>query len=371
MNLQNLRTSFSNVPNQIGNKIGRNLHKQKDHPIELVCRKIIDYFINLDTYKFKVFDDLDPFVKIEDNFDKLLLSKDHPARSKSDTYYVSEEIVLRTHTSAHQNQLLAKGEESFLVIGDVYRKDEIDKSHYPVFHQMEILTLVDDDKDPVSELKKMLTGLVNTLFYNCEFRINDDYFPFTDPSFEVEVMYMGNWLEILGCGVVHEQIMKNNGLNNRRAFAIGLGMERLAMIFFEIPDIRYMWSTHERFIDQFANCDLNDQYNKFKPYSELPSITKDISFYLPDNSLDADKKWILENDFFEYIRGVSGELLENVALMSTFYNDKVKKDSRAYRMTYSPNDPKYTNPSTFTEDINNIQTELRNDIEKVLNIELR
>ena len=362
------KTDFCNIPKTIEDKIGRNLHKQKNHPIEIVKRRILDYFLNLPNYKFSIFEDLSPFVTVEDNFDKLLIKKDHPARSKSDTYYVNEQILLRTHTTAHQNELLAQGQTSFIVIGDVYRKDEIDKSHYPVFHQMEMLTIVDKDIKPEEELKRILAGLVNHLFPNCTFRFNPDYFPFTNPSFETEVMYMEKWLEILGCGVVEKQILLNNGLEDKEAIAVGLGIERLAMIFFEIPDIRYLWSTHEKFLDQFANGDINV---KFKPYSELPSQSRDISFYLPDNSLDKDSKWIYENDFFEYIRCLSGELMEQVVLLSTFHNQKINKHSRAYRMTYSPNDPKYKNPADFTIMVNEIQNEIRTGIEAKLGIQLR
>ena len=100
----------------------------------------------------------------------------HPARSKTDTYYVNEKEVLRTHTSAHQNQLLSQNYKSFIVTGDVYRKDEIDARHYPIFHQMEIFTLIDDSLDPEIELKKILSGLITYLFPNSDFRFNPDYF---------------------------------------------------------------------------------------------------------------------------------------------------------------------------------------------------
>ncbi len=361
------KTDFCNVPKSIEDKIGRNLHKQKNHPIEIIKRQILGYFTGLKEYKFNVFEDLSPYVSVVENFDKLLIKKDHPSRSKSDTYYINENMVLRTHTSAHQNELLARGHTSFIVVGDVYRKDEIDKCHYPVFHQMELLTLVEDRVNPVDELKIILSGLVEHLFPGCTFRFNPDYFPFTDPSFEVEVMYMGNWLEILGCGVVQDEILRNNGIQGKKAIALGLGIERLAMIFFQIPDIRYIWSTHEKFLDQFASGNIV----QFKPYSELPSQVRDISFYIQDNSLDKDNKWIYENDFFEYIRCMSGELMEEVTLLSTFYNQKINKHSRAYRMTYSPNDPKYKNPAEFTTLVNEIQKEIRDGIEAKLGIKLR
>jgi phenylalanyl-tRNA synthetase alpha chain len=131
------RTEYSNIGPSIEAKIGRNLHNKKNHPIEIIKRKIYEYFNELDGYDFAKFDDLPPYVNVSDNFDKLLIPKDHPARSRSDTYYINKDTVLRTQTSAHQNELLAQGHQNFLVTGDVYRKDEIDKSHYPVFHQME------------------------------------------------------------------------------------------------------------------------------------------------------------------------------------------------------------------------------------------
>jgi len=138
-----------------------------------------------------MFDNLSPIVDVSDNFDKLLIPKNHPARSKSDTYYITDEKVLRTQISAHQNELLEKGYKSFLVTGDVYRKDEINTTHYPIFHQMELLTLIEDDIDPEKELKNLLSGLVEYLFPNCKYKYNDDYFPFTNPSYEIEVEYNG------------------------------------------------------------------------------------------------------------------------------------------------------------------------------------
>lgn len=180
-----------NIPSSILEKKDRKLHNQSNHPIEIVKRSIYKYFDTLPNYKFSKFDDFDPIVSVEDNFDKLLIPNNHPARSKSDTYYFDETKVLRTHTSAHQNQLLSKGLTSFLVTGDVYRKDEIDRSHYPIFHQMEGLSLVPDNVNPEKELIKILSGLVEYLYVGCEHRINSDYFPFTNPSFEIEVKFNG------------------------------------------------------------------------------------------------------------------------------------------------------------------------------------
>ena len=356
--------SNSNITNFITSKIGRKLHNQPFHPIEIMKRHIYNYFKNLEKYQFNFFDDLDPIVSIEDNFDKLLIPIDHPARSKSDTYYVDETHVLRTHTSAHQNQLLAEQYKSFIVTGDVYRKDEIDARHYPVFHQMEIFTLVDETADAVYELKQLLSGLIEYLFGKRSYKFNDDYFPFTNPSFEIEVEYNNNLIEVLGCGVVEQAILQAHGLGDKQAIACGLGLDRLAMIFAEIPDIRYLWSTHGRFLCQFTDGNLN----KFQPYSILNSISKDISFYVPNNQI-SDTKWTSENDFFELLRNI--DIIEKVELLDQYHNTKLSKYSKTYRLIYSPCDPNMKDPGIFNNYVNDEQQKLRIIIVNELGVELR
>ena len=215
---------------------------------------------------------------------------------------------MRTHTSAHQCEIMRSGVDAFLCTGDVYRRDEIDSSHYPAFHQMEGVRLFDrsevTNQDIEADLKSLLTGLVQHLFgEDCEMRWRDDYFPFTTPSFEVEVKYQGNWLEVLGCGVIHHQVLRNSGVllqgpdgkdSGKVGWAFGLGLERLAMVLFSIPDIRLFWTKDERFLSQFKK---GDTITKFVPYSKYPSCYKDVSFWLPDAS--SDNKSFHENDFFE------------------------------------------------------------------------
>lgn len=360
------KTDYCNIPISIIDKLQKKLHNQKNHPIEIIKNHIYTYFSNLDTYKFSMFDDLSPVVSTKNNFDDLLIPTDHPARSKSDTYYVNENQVLRTHTSAHQNELLKQNYKSFLVTGDVYRKDEIDAHHYPVFHQMEMLTLIDDTLDAIDELKKILCGLVEYLFPNCEYRFNDDYFPFTHPSFEIEVKYNDKWMEILGCGVVQPVILENNGIYDKKAIACGFGLDRLVMIFCDIKDIRCLWSEHERFLNQFAGGELV----KFQPYSVLPPQHRDISFFLPNDKLDTNKKWLEENDFFELVREHTNDMMEEVKLLDSFYNKKLCKQSHTYRLTYSPNNPDLKDGGEFFNMVNDIQNNLRDKI-KVLQIELR
>lgn len=345
-----MNNKTSNITKSIYEKMNRNIHNTKNHPIEIVKNKIYNYFGN----SFEKFDNLSSKVNVLDNFDKLLIPKTHPARSFSDTYYFDENTCLRTHTSAHQNELLSKGYKKFLVTGDVYRKDEIDSSHYPVFHQMEGVCVVEDNQDVKEEFINTIKGLVEFLFPGCEYRFNDDYFPFTNPSFEVEVKFNGEWLEILGGGIVQNEILKNNNLENKKAWAFGLGLERLAMILFKIPDIRYFWTTDERFLNQFKSGEIIE----FKEYSKYPPCHKDISFWLNE-----DYNY---NNFCEIVREMGGDFVENISLIDNFTNSKTNKTSHCYRITYRSNDRSLTN-----EEVDLVQNKVRNLIQNELNLELR
>ena len=145
------------------------------------------------------------------------------SRRPTDTYYFNRDLCLRTHTSTHQIPILKQPENNaFLVVGDVYRKDTVDRTHYPAFHQMEGVRVFTDLQETfgttdVSEvkilverdLKSVLENLAKEIFGDVEMRWNDDYFPFTDPSFELEVFYNDEWLEVLGSGVILDGVLKN------------------------------------------------------------------------------------------------------------------------------------------------------------------
>eukprot|EP01031_Cornospumella_fuschlensis_P031913 gene31913-38585_t len=251
----------NNVPDSIYEKVGRNLHLQQNHPLNIIKKRIENY---CNTYaaqhnqpSFQLFDNLEPIVTTKQCFDDLRVEPTHVSRRPSDTYYIDPDTVLRTHTSAHQTQFIRQGVQAFLCSGDVYRRDEVDASHYPVFHQMEGVRIYKDGKGKVdpkvieADLKELLTGLARHLFGDVEMRWREDYFPFTQPSFELEVLYNGNWLEVLGCGVIHEDVLRNSDRSTDAGWAFGLGLERLAMVLFDIPDIRLFWSADRRFLDQF------------------------------------------------------------------------------------------------------------------------
>jgi phenylalanyl-tRNA synthetase alpha chain len=359
-----------NVPDKIWRLMNVNLHNQKNHPLEIIKQKIYNYPY---FQKFQKFDDLAKQVSIENNFDKLLIPQNHPSRTRSDTYYIDEKTVLRTQTSAHQTELLEKGITQFLVTGDVYRKDEINKTHFPVFHQMEGLCITDDTENPIEKLHETLSGLMIYLFPDCKYRVKNDYFPFTDPSFEYEVKYKEgsdedekNWLEVLGCGIVQPDILKNCGYAGKQAWAFGLGIDRLAMNLFGIPDIRLFWSQDIKFLSQFENGEIV----KFQQYSSLDPIQKDISFYIPTEYLDENKNditksiWKRENDFFDFIRSNDKDnVIQEIYMFDTFFHPKQKMLSRTYRITYLPCDTIISNPAIFTSYTN----ELHNTYYKNIN----
>ena len=406
----------NNVTPYIENLVGRGLHRAEAHPLGIIKAKIEEYFQGLDGPAFEIVDDLDPLVQAQACFDDLLIPKDHPGRLPSDTYYVSRpggrevsastDVLLRTHTSAHQSQLLRDGKEAFLCTGDVYRRDEIDASHFPAFHQMEgvklfppadvggAMTREEWLASPgceliAKDLKKTLEGLCDHLFGDCEKRWIDEcaagaaranaalrrpfrqtsstataststfsclsrYFPFTEPSFELEIYYNGDWMEVLGCGVVHSGVLENVGLSDRHGWAFGLGLERLAMVLFSIPDIRLFWTDDPRFAKQFKAGELTT----FKPYSKYPPCFKDIAFWIPDG--------FEPNDFFELGRAVAGELVEKVDLIDEFTNPKKAKTSHCYRITYRSMDRSLTD-----DEVNKMQEDLRERAANELAVELR
>ncbi len=360
-------TSYSNITKNILDKTNRDLYKIPNHPLEIIKRKIYEYFSSTE-YPFKFFEDLPKVVSVEDNFDKLLIPHTHPARGKTDTYYVDETHVLRTHTTAHQNYLIEQGHEYFIACGDVYRKDELDSHHAPIFHQVEGVVLFDTDQqvDLSEKLIGLLAGLVNHLFPNCEYRTNSDYFPFTDPSYEVEVKYQDKWLEILGCGVIQPKILENTGKTNKKGIAFGLGLERLAMILFDIPDIRYFWMEDPKFLDQFKS----GQITKFIPFSPLNPIFKDVSMFIKTEDV-VDNKWIKENDLLDVIRDHCNDWISSIECIDNIYLEKKQRYTRCYRATYKPKDYTITNPAEFNDVVNSIQNNIVIELKKLDWIEIR
>ena len=278
------------------------------------------------------------------SFDLFDFPADHPARSKSDTYYVDEENILRTHDTVfwyyylnhpEVKARLARGEAmGTLCYGKVYRKDEIDSRHMNIFHQLGGWYIAPDSQPITPEdLKQALDDVVRAIFGpDTGFRINDDTFPYTDPSFEVELNVKGTaaegpargeWLEILGSGMPKKSVFKKMNVEGYHGWAFGFGIERLAIASMSLPDIRLLWSTDERIKKQLV---LGQTYQEVSKY---PPVTRDISFVVD--------KTFTPNDYFDLVRDIGGELIEEVELLDRYENDEkfgVDKMSYAYRIVY-------------------------------------
>jgi len=365
----------NNVSDYIYQRLGINLHQRPDHPLGILKNVIGDYFDSkFGNNSFKRFDDIHPIVSTFENFDSVLVPKDHISRSVNDTYYVNADSVLRCHTSAHQHEKLKGGEKQFLVTGDVYRRDTIDATHFPVFHQMEGVRVFDAaelNSDHLSEvevvskeLKETLEGLAQHLFGEVEMRWVDAYFPFTEPSFELEIFFNGEWLEVLGCGVMQQSILEDSGNAGKKAWAFGLGLERLAMVLFDIPDIRLFWSDDPRFSNQFKAQMFRAGgvgMKKFKSYSKYPPCLKDVSFWLPEKVTN-----FTENNLCELVRGVAGNLVEEVKLIDEFHNSKTGKTSNCFRIVYRSMERSLTD-----EEVNELQDSVRTKMVEELGVTLR
>jgi len=191
----------------------------------------------------------------EFNFDMLNIKKSHPARQMHDTFYVENKShVLRTHTSPVQirSMLETKPPLAFSSAGKVYRKDD-DATHLPMFHQVEGIYI--DEDVTFANLKDLIHQILNNLFgKNVEIRFRPSYFPFTEPSAEVDILSdKGKWLEILGCGIVNPIVLENCNIDSEkyRGLAFGLGVERIAMLKYGVNDIREFYKSNLDFLGQF------------------------------------------------------------------------------------------------------------------------
>jgi len=220
------------------------------HPVSSTLNEIEKIFLNAG---FLVEDG----PEIEDeyhNFTALNIPENHPARAMHDTFYFNAQYLLRTHTSPIQIRSMEQYGVPIRVIapGKVYRRDS-DITHTPMFHQIEGLVI---DKDiNFTHLKGILHDFINTFFEDeMKVRFRPSYFPFTEPSAEVDLLSKDNqWLEILGCGMVHPKVLTNLGIDNEifNGYAFGMGVERLAMLKYGINDIRLFYENDLNFLNQF------------------------------------------------------------------------------------------------------------------------
>lgn len=241
---------------------GRRTVKGKKHPLTTVLDELKDIFIGMG---FSIAEG--PEVELDYyNFEALNIPKDHPARDSQDTFYIDENVVLRSQTSSVQARVMENQQPPIRLIspGRVYRSDAVDATHSPVFHQVEGLVV---DKDiTMADLKGTLEVFVKKLYgEETRLRFRPHHFPFTEPSAEVDISCFNcggegcrickgeGWIEILGCGMVHPKVLSGCGIDPEvySGFAFGIGLERITMFRYGVDDLRLFFENDIRFLEQF------------------------------------------------------------------------------------------------------------------------
>ena len=245
---------------------GRKIFQGHLHPLTLTLNRVKEIFIQMG-YSVEE----GPEVETDYfNFEALNLPKDHPARDMQDSFYITEEILLRTQTSPVQARTMQKNSNNapirMIAPGRVYRRDDYDASHSPMFTQVEGLVI--DEKITFADLKGTLDFFCKKIFGDsAQIRLRPSFFPFTEPSTEVDVSCVmckgedehckvchgSGWLEILGAGMVHPKVLEMSGYDSSKVsgFAFGMGIERIAMLSYGIDDLRYFFDNDTRFLNQF------------------------------------------------------------------------------------------------------------------------
>ena len=232
------------------------------HPVIETMDRILDYFQKLNFA-------IEEGGLVEDdfhNFEALNLPKHHPARDMQDTFYFQDGYLLRTHTSPVQIRTMKKQTPPIRMVapGTVFRRD-FDLTHTPMFHQIEGLVVEEAGKVSFANLKAVLEDFLKYMFGDVDIRFRPSFFPFTEPSAEVDIscLFCGGegcrvcshtgWLEVLGCGMVDSNVFKAVGYENVSGYAFGLGVERFAMLIHRVPDLRSLFEADLRLLEQFRN----------------------------------------------------------------------------------------------------------------------
>ncbi|MGB3509710.1 MAG: phenylalanine--tRNA ligase subunit alpha [Microcoleaceae cyanobacterium] len=221
----------------------------KIHPLNGLIDRALDIFVGLG-YTVATGPEMETDYY---NFEALNTPPDHPARDMQDTFYLPDGNLMRTHTSSVQIRYMENHEPPMRVVapGRVYRRDTVDATHAAVFHQLELLAV--DEGLRFSDLKGTIKEFLRQMFGDLPIRFRASYFPFTEPSAEVDLQWNGKWLEVLGCGMVDPNVLKAVGYDPEKytGFAAGFGVERFAMVLHQIDDIRRVYASDLRFLQQF------------------------------------------------------------------------------------------------------------------------
>lgn len=342
------------------------LSRTKGSPLYELVQRIL----NLSDFKNFDIIEVPEIVPVDISFDLFDFPADHPARSKSDTYFVNEKNVLRTHTTVMwyyylgdegvKKQIKNNEPVGSLCYGKVYRKDEIDRQHMNIFHQIDgwYLCPTADKVIVQKDLENVLITMARAIFGQAiTYRFNKDIFPYTDPSIEMELEKDERWIEVLGGGVVRGSVLEKLGVDPSKynGWAFGFGLERLAMLSMDLPDIRLLWSQDPRVTKQLVLG------NKFVEVSKYPSIVRDISFVVG--------KTFVPNNYFDLIRDIGGNFIEQVELLDKYEDVKkfgLDKVSYTYRVVYRS--PERT---LKTEEVEPLQNKLYEQTKIQFNADLR
>jgi len=308
------------------------------HPIAEMVKRILA----IPRYKdfFRV--EAPEIVRADISFDLFDFAADHPARSRSDTYFLDNENILRTHTTVmwyylfqdeRVKKMMAAG-ESFggVSFGKVYRRDEIDRFHSNVFHQFDGVWFCRKEEKllGVEDLQQVLIEIAQTIYGpDIEYNFKEDSFPYTNPSLEMNIKKDSRWVEVLGSGVVNPKVIANFGADPEiyNGWAFGFGLERLAILSMNLPDIRLLRSEDERVKKQLI---LGQTY---KEVSKYPAAERDISFFVKND--------FGLNEYYDLIRDIGGELIEEVRMIDKYESPSginQGKTSYTFRIIYRAND---------------------------------
>lgn len=342
------------------------LSRTPGSPVKEIVDRILasEYFKDLDTIQTP------EIVPADISFDLFDFPADHPARSKSDTYYIDDNHILRTHTTIMwyyflqnpdvKKRIAANEAVGCFSFGKVYRKDEIDSRHMNVFHQIDGWYLAPESMKTIGQkdLEDALGNIAKAVFGpSVNYRLNPDTFPYTDPSLEMEVEINSRWVEVVGCGVVKGSVLDKLGVDssNYTGWAFGFGLERLAISSMDLPDIRLLWSTDPRVTKQLKLG------QKFVEVSKYPPVTRDISFIVSDD--------FVPNNYFDLIRDIGGDIVEQVELLDKYKDEKKfgsGRTSYTYRVVYRS--PERT---LKTDEVQPLQDKLYQQTKEIYNAELR
>ncbi len=289
----------------------------KPHAIKMVYEKIEQYMRTTHPKSDVRVYRKNPIVKVEDNYDNLLISKDNISRSSTYTHYVDQSHILRTHTSAHLPKILRElagrsdwDDVVILLPGLAYRRDVSDKKHVSEVHMLEMWRIVRNSARKViikDDLLNIVKGVAATAAPGWKLRIENSPHPYTDGGIEVNAVEGGRDIEILECGLIKKQILINAGLDPEiySGWALGMGLDRLVMTLKDIPDVRYLRSTNPKIAEQMAHLE---------PYQEVsrqPAIRRDLSYSVPNQYVEED----ISADIRDAL-GANVDTLEEVEIIS-------------------------------------------------------